>query len=73
MLSLKKMPNTKMTAATDTTNAVMTLPRTASVFSSGVFTASVLSSMAAMCPISVSAPVRTTTAFACPPTTNEEE
>ena len=73
VLSLKKMPNTKMTAATEMTNAVMTLPSTARIFSSGVFAVSVFSRRSAILPISVSLPVRTTTAFACPLTTNDEE
>ena len=65
--------NIKMTAATETTNAVMIFPSTDKIFSSGVITASALSIKSAILPISVFCPVPTTSAFACPPTTNVEE
>ena len=61
-----------MSAATETTAAVMILPRRESTFSNGVSACGVSESNPAILPTSVSAPVDTATAVACPPTTKEE-
>ena len=73
VLSLKKTPKINMTAATPMTKIVITRPSVANIFSKGVLTVCVSASMPAIFPISVFCPVPTTTAFACPLTTKDEE